>query len=57
MASDNGDKFYVVNDEPFVSDKTHHGYFYSLNAYNKFLVDFIDSEKPEPYKNPRTSLA
>ena len=56
-ASDNGDKFYVVNDEPFVSDKTHYGYFYSLNAYNKFLVDFIDSEKPEPYKNPRTSLA
>jgi hypothetical protein len=56
-ASDNGDKFYIVNDEPFVSDKTHHGYFYSLNAYNKFLVDFIDSEKPEPYKNPKTSLA
>jgi hypothetical protein len=56
-ASDNGDKFYIVNDEPFVSDKTHHGYFYSLKAYNKFLVDFIDSEKPEPYKNPKTSLA
>jgi hypothetical protein len=57
IASDNGDKFYIVNDEPFVSDKTHHGYFYSLKAYNKFLVDFIDSEKPEPYKNPKTSLA
>ena len=56
-ASDNGDKFYLVNDEPFVMDKTHHAYFYSLNAYNKFLVDFIDSEKPEPYKNPKTSLA
>jgi len=57
IASDNGDKFYIVNDEPFVSDKTHHGYFYSLKAYNKFLIDFIDSEKPEPYKNPKTSLA
>lgn len=57
MASDNGDKFYVVNDEPFVSDKTHHGYFYSLNAYNKFITDFIESEKPEPFKNPKTSLA
>ena len=56
-ASDNGDKFYIVNDEPFVSEKTHHGYFYSLKAYNKFIMDFIDSEKPEPFKNPKTSLA
>ena len=56
-ASDNGNKFYLVNDEPFVTDSTHRTYFYSLNAYNKFLADFIDSEKPEPYKNPKTSLA
>jgi hypothetical protein len=56
-ASDNGDKFYIVNDEPFVSEKTHHGYFYSLKAYNKFIMDFIDSEKPEPFKNSKTSLA
>jgi hypothetical protein len=56
-ASDNGDKFYVVNDEPFVSGKTHDGYFYSLNAYNKFITDFIESEKPEPFKNSKTSLA
>lgn len=56
-ALENGDKFYIVNDEPYVSDKTHHGYFYSVKAYNKFLIDFIESEKPEPYKNPKTSLA
>ena len=53
VAKDNGDKFYVVNDE--VGE--HRGYFYSLNAYNKFLADFINAEKPKPYKNPKTSLA
>jgi hypothetical protein len=31
--------------------------FKNIMIHNKFLVDFIDSEKPEPYKNPKTSLA
>ena len=56
-ASDNGDKFYVLNDEPFTMGSTHSGYFYSSVAYSKFITDFIDSDKPEPFKNPKTSLA
>jgi hypothetical protein len=52
-----GVKFYVVNDEPFVSDKTHHGYIIGESSYRDFIVDFIESKTPETFKGPKTSLA